>query len=87
MCGTNTLIENVLTGSFKKGDVVEVTFKQMIKLGPGKYTLSFSCTHISGNGELEVLNRKYDALLVEVISNKECVGFIRLDSEITFEKK
>ena len=26
MCGTNTLIENVLTGSFKKGDVVEVTF-------------------------------------------------------------
>ncbi len=87
MCGTNTLLENVDTGNFKKGDIVEVTFKQKIKLGPGKYTLSFSCTHINSNGELEVLNRKYDALLVEILSTKEVVGFIRLDSNITFEKK
>lgn len=87
MCGTNTLIENVDTGSFKKGDVVEVLFKQKIKLGPGKYTLSFSCTHINDKGELEVLNRKYDALLIEILSNKECVGFIRLDSDISYIKK
>ena len=87
MCGTNTLIESVETGKFKKGDVAEVTFKQKIKLGPGKYTLSFSCTHINNNGELEVLNRKYDALLIEILSTKECVGFIRLDSNISFIKK
>ena len=87
MCGTNTLIESVETGKFKKGDVAEVTFKQKIKLGPGKYTLSFSCTHINNNGELEVLNRKYDALLIEILSTKECVGFIRLDSDISFIKK
>ncbi len=87
MCGTNTLIEMVDTGSFKKGEIAEVTFKQKIKLGPGKYTLSFSCTHINSNGELEVLNRKYDALLIEIISSKECVGFIRLDSNISYVKK
>lgn len=87
MCGTNTLIENVETGTFKKGDIAEVTFKQKIKLGAGKYTLSFSCTHINNNGELEVLNRKYDALLIEILSTKECVGFIRLDSDISFIKK
>ena len=87
MCGTNTLIENVDTGSFDKGDVVEVLFKQKIKLGPGKYTLSFSCTHINSNGELEVLNRKYDALLIEILSSKDCVGFIRLDSDISYIKK
>ena len=87
ICGTNTLMENIDTGTFKKGDIVEVNFRQMIKLGPGKYTLSFSCTHINSNGELEVLNRKYDALLVEILSTKEVVGFIRLDSDISFEKK
>ncbi len=87
MCGTNTLIENIDTGNCKKGDIVEVTFKQRINLGPGKYTLSFSCTHINTNGELEVLNRKYDALLVEILSTKEVVGFIRLDSEISCSKK
>ncbi len=87
MCGTNSMIEKKVTGQFKKGDIVEVTFKQQIPLTPGKYTLSFSCTYINEKAELEVLNRKYDALLVEVLSSKDCVGFIRLDSDITFSKK
>ncbi len=86
MCGTNSMIEKVITGKFKKGDVVEVTFKQQIPLAPGKYTLSFSCTHINDKANLEVLNRKYDALLVEILSSKDCVGFIRLDSDISFSK-
>lgn len=87
MCGTNTLIEKISTGKFKKGDVVEVSFKQTINLAPGKYTLSFSCTHFNERGELEVLNRKYDALLVEVLSLKDTVGMISLNSEITIEKE
>ena len=86
MCGTNSMIEKVITGSFRKGDIVEVTFKQVIPLTAGRYTLSFSCTHINAKSELEVLNRKYDALLVEILSSKECVGFIRLDSDIEFRK-
>ena len=86
MCGTNSMIEKVITGKFKKSDVVEVTFKQQIPLTAGKYTLSFSCTYINDKAQLEVLNRKYDALLVEVLSSKECVGFIRLDSDINFNK-
>ena len=82
MMGTNTLQERIVTGDFKKGDVVIVEFKQKLKLAPNKYTLSFSCTHFTPNGELEVLSRKYDALLVEITSNKNCVGFYRLDSKI-----
>ncbi len=86
MAGTNTLIEKIATGNFKKGDIVEVEFKQVINVAPGKYTLSFSCTHFNHKGELEVLNRKYDALLIEVLSIKDTVGLMRIDSDIKIEK-
>ena len=87
IAGTNTLIEDVVTGSYKEGDVVEVSFKQVLNVTPGKYTLSFSCTHINSKGELIVLNRKYDALMIEILSTKDVVGIVRLDSEISVEKK
>lgn len=85
--GTNTLIEGITTGEYQKGDTVEVEFKQKIKLAPNKYTLSFSCTHYNKNGELEVLDRKYDALLVDVTSDKDCVGLFRIDSDIRVYKR
>ena len=86
MAGTNTLIEKVATGEYKKGDIVTAEFRQVINVAPGKYTLSFSCTHFNHKGELEVLNRKYDALLIEVLSTKDTVGLMRLDSKIKVEK-
>ena len=86
MAGTNTLIEKVATGEYKKGDIVTAEFKQVINVAPGKYTLSFSCTHFNHKGELEVLNRKYDALLIEVLSTKDTVGLMRLDSKIKVER-
>ena len=86
MAGTNTLIEKVITGEYKKGDIVIAEFKQVINVAPGKYTLSFSCTHFNAKGELEVLNRKYDALLIEVLSTKDTVGLMRLDSKIKIKK-
>lgn len=86
ICGTNTLIEKVVTGEFKKGDIAIAEFKQILNVAPGKYTLSFSCTHFDHRGELEVLNRKYDALLVEVLSMKNTVGLMNLDSKIKVTK-
>ena len=70
----------------KKGDVVIVEFKQKIPITAGKYTLSFSCTKYNLKGELEVLNRKYDALLIDAITTKNGVGLVRLNSEITLKK-
>lgn len=87
ICGTNTLIEKIATGKYQKGDVVEVSFKTRLQVAPNKYTLSFSCTHFKPNGELEVLSRKYDALLVEIISSKEHVGILSLDTDIKIEKQ
>ena len=86
MTGTNSMYEKIATGTYKKDDTVVVEFKQKISLAPGKYTLSFSCTHINAKGELEVLSRKYDALLIEILSSKDCVGIMRIDSKISINK-
>lgn len=86
VAGTNTNIEKVATGTFKKGDVAVAEFVQKIPIAPGKYTLSFSCTRFNLKGELEALNRKYDAILVEVITTKNTVGITRIDSKICVNK-
>ena len=86
MCGTNTLIEDCKTGEFEKEEVAIAVFEQKLPLTPGKYTLSFSCTRFDETGNLEVLNRKYDALLIEIISTKVCVGSFKIDSDIKIEK-
>ena len=86
ICGTNTVIEKIITGEFKKGDIAITEFKVIFPVAPGKYTLSFSCTHFNNRGELEVLNRKYDALLVEIMSIKEMVGLLKINPEVNVIK-
>ena len=86
IAGTNTNIEKVVTGEFKAGEVALVEFVQKVPVTPGKYTVSFSCTRYNLSGELEALSRKYDALLVEIMTSKNTVGMIRLDSDIKVEK-
>lgn len=87
IAGTNSMIEKIYPGKFTKGDIVTAEFIQKIPIAPGTYTLSFSCTHINSKGELEVLNRKYEALLVEVTSGKDCVGMVSLDTKINIIKE
>ena len=84
--GTNTVQQKIATVDFKKGDIAIAEFKQKLSLAPNKYTISFSCTKFNPNGELEVLSRKYDALLIEVTSTRDCVGLYRLDSDVTIKK-
>lgn len=86
IAGTNTDIEKINTGEFKKGDIAICEFKVKFPVCPGKYTLSFSCTRFTLQGTLEVLSRKYDALLIESMSQKQTVGMIRLNPSITFQK-
>lgn len=80
--GSNTKAYKVLTGTYQKGEVVTVEFRQTFPLAPEKYTLSFGCTCFNQNGDLEVYNRKYDALFVEIIAYRDCLGIIDLKSEI-----
>ena len=84
--GTNSNIEKIATGTFNKGDIAIAEFTQKIPIAPGKYTLSFSCTKYNADGDLEALNRKYDALLIEILATKNTVGIVRLDSKIDVSK-
>ena len=84
--GTNTMYYRIITGKFKKGERVIVEFKQRIPLAPGKYTLSFGCTKYNENGDLVVYQRRYDALFIEVISDRYCVGLVDLNTKINFKK-
>ncbi len=86
LAGCNTKVYKVLTGTYQKGDIVTVEFRQTFPLAPEKYTLSFGCTQFKTNGELEVLDRKYDALFIEIIAYRGCLGVIDLKSKIELIK-
>ena len=85
-CGTNTIIDRIDTGTYKKGDIALVTFKQVIPIMPGRYTLSFGCVKYNNDGDLEVYQRRYDTIFIEVMSYRECIALCDLNSKITFEK-
>lgn len=86
MCGTNTNIQKIYTGKCEKGKKYICEFKQKIKLSPGKYTLSLSCSKYDMNGTLVPINRNYDTMIFEVISKNPVVGTFALDTKINFEK-
>ncbi|MGL6202497.1 MAG: ABC transporter ATP-binding protein [Lachnospiraceae bacterium] len=86
LAGANTRANKLITGKYQQGDTLVVSFRQIFPLAPEKYTLSFGCTKINDKGNLEVYDRKYDVLFLEVISNKDCLGIIDLKTEIMIEK-
>ena len=86
LCGTNTNMERINTGLCKKGEKYICEFKQRLMLAPGKYTLSLSCSKFDVNGEVIPINRNYDAIIFEVISNKPIVGEYRLDTDVKVTK-
>ncbi|MBO4862941.1 MAG: ABC transporter ATP-binding protein [Eubacterium sp.] len=83
--GTNTMYENTGVGLAKKGDVFVIDFEQEMFLQGGDYLLSISCTSFV-NGELTVHDRMYDVLLINVVSNKNTVGFYDMNSKVSVEK-
>ena len=86
ICGTNTNIQKLYTGKCLQNHDYMCEFKQKMKLAPGKYTMSLSCSRYDANGELVPINRNYDALIFEVISKKPVVGYYELDTELKFQE-
>ncbi|MCI8273618.1 MAG: ABC transporter ATP-binding protein [Clostridia bacterium] len=86
ICGTNTNIQKLYTGSCKKGEEYICEFKQKLMLAPGKYTLSISCSKFGVDGEVVPINRNYDALFFEVMSKKIVVGYFATDTKVEFKK-
>lgn len=86
ICGTNTNFLEIDTGECKKGEEYIFEFKQKLRLAPGKYTLSISCSRFDDSGELIVMNRNYDAIIFEVTSQKKLVGCFDMEPTVKFKK-
>lgn len=87
LCGMNTDIQKIVTGSYNKDDVVVVSFKQTIPLTPKKYVISFGCTRYTDNNDLEVFCRKYDALFVDIVNKRLTSGLFDLKTKIEIDKQ
>ena len=86
LAGANTKVYETKTGIYKKGDIATVEFQQSVPLNPDRYTLSFGCTKFTKNGDLEVFDRKYDAIFLEILGHRDCLGLLDLKTEIHIER-
>lgn len=86
ICGTNTNLMKVYTGKCLKDEKYICQFQQKLKLAPGKYTLSISCSKYDCNGEIVPINRNYDAFIFEVMSHRPVVGTFDIDSKIEWKR-
>ena len=86
LCGMNTDIQKIKTGKYKKGDIVIISFKQVIPLAPRKYMISFGCSKYTKDGELEVFSRRYDALFIDIVNKRFTSGLFDLKTKIEIEK-
>lgn len=78
LTGTNTMIEKVNTGVTKAGDVLTATFVQRLILQGGDYLISLGCTGFQ-EGNFVVYHRLYDVFHLNVISDKNTVGYFDMN--------
>ncbi len=79
--GTNTMIENINFESPNANEVKEITFTQRMDIQGGEYLLSLGCTGYM-DGNFTVYHRLYEICNINVISDKDTVGFYDMNSEI-----
>ena len=86
VAGANTELYKVATGRFEAGETATVEFRQSVPLAIDKYSLSFGCVKRLDNGELEILDRHYDAIFVDITSDRPSPGILDLKTEFTIRR-
>lgn len=79
--GTNTMLEDVDIKDAEEGDIKTVTFTQKLDIQGGEYLLSLGCTGFR-DGEFTVYHRLYEVCNINIISDKNTVGFYDMNSII-----
>ncbi len=79
--GTNTMYENISSGRVKEGEIRTVEFKQRMNLQGRNYLLALGCVGFSEN-KFSVYHRLYDLCNINVISDKNTVGFYDMESKV-----
>lgn len=85
LCGTNTLHQNIDMSWMESGDVIVVTFRQIIRLNPGDYWL---CVGAAGyeNGGYVVYDRRFDIMTFQVLSEHQRAGIFDSDSSVEWTR-
>lgn len=83
--GTNTMLEDADIKDAEKGDIKTVTFTQKLDIQGGEYLLSLGCTGFR-DGEFTVYHRLYEVCNINVISDKNTVGFYDMNSAVEVEE-
>lgn len=84
--GTNTNIEKIDLQSLHLHKKYTMEFEQEMNLQGGEYLLSFGCTGFE-DGALAVYHRLYDVTAINVISQKNSVGFYDMNSKVRVIKE
>ena len=79
--GTNTMYEKVDFGTVKAGSVKVVEFTQNMNLQGRNYLLSFGVVGYK-DSDFAVYHRLYDVCNINVISDKDTVGFYDMNSKV-----
>lgn len=81
--GTNTMLEDAMVERVRKGQEITVSFKQKMSLQGGQYLISFGCTGYKLD-EFVVYHRLYDLYQLQVLSDRNTIGFVDLDSKVKY---
>jgi len=81
--GTNTRLNNIKTGIFKKGDLIKVIFSQKMSLIGGGYSVSPAVGYNDNKTYCDWIN---DMLTINVIHRDVAEGLADLNSIISIEK-
>lgn len=82
--GTNTMLEDAMVEKAIRGKRVTVKFTQKMPLQGGQYLISFGCTGYKLD-EFVVYHRLYDLYQLQVLSDRNTVGFVDLDSKVGYD--
>jgi len=81
--GINTNLKYIKTGSFKKGEIIIIHFKQKIMLVNRNYSVTFGVAYNDG---LTFCEWREQLLNFKVVLKEGLYGFLNLNSEITINR-
>jgi teichoic acid transport system ATP-binding protein len=83
--GTNTMYENCTVGKVEAGEERTITFRQNMNLQGGSYLVSLGCTGYR-DGDFTVYHRLYEVVNLQVISDKNTVGYYDMNSSVEIDR-
>lgn len=81
--GTNTMLEQNTIQHVNAGEIVTVDFKQKMCIQGGNYLLALGCTGYEA-GEFTVYSRLYDICNLQVVSDRNTIGYVDMDTKVTY---